>query len=777
MGNRRYVVVAISDDEYEMPISRIARASSNSGNEKANQRTRKKMKLDEEEKERLPKEEERGRGRGKTKEAKAALDRVEKATRAVKEEEDHAKPIGEVIRVTGRGRKTFYESFAYAGNFYELEDPVLLVPEAKNQKPYVAVIKDITQTKDGNMMVTGQWFYRPEEAIKRGGGNWQSRDARELFYSFHRDEIPAKSVMHKCVVHFVPLNKQIPRREEHPGYFVQKVYDTEQRRLFKLTDEDYEDTKQHETDLLVQKTIARVGHLPDLETEDNSAAPVSQEDQLKSKRLLRKKCMMSLDVTRDDEAPSRYGQPIAETPGSFASNASEYFIILSNFKVLTGETQRDKWLEKLLQSIQYFCNPVNNVQNDGKEKGGSDAADLTGNTDSAKHVNESLDNSADGDVFRWPDSVVPAVVSLEKAAHEALSSDFQKYNQKMRQLTFNLKNTSLLARRLLKGALDPSQILNMSPNELKEALTAEELACREPEEPEPIQMTDARCKRCAEKKVWLMEIIQAGHGDHYSVCPCSFSLGFEIDLLHIYIMMFLFGWSVLLAAILGMLLGTEPLANAKFEDVEKNLASPRRADKGASDILKKTTEAYMPVAVQALERASGRNARYESILQATTVQHGLKKQKKSTKDRKTPGINPKNYVVYECHFCSHRNVKRGAPRGYMNDLYLAKPKTPRVDPTTSATRKSEQLDTCIDKARVDPTESALRKHCESLEHLDTVVTSINNARVDTTQSATQKFDQQFDGSGSNTNKDNKTNVIVSSEIVLDDPWASPTTTI
>ncbi|KAF3635106.1 hypothetical protein FXO38_24798 [Capsicum annuum] len=37
----------------------------------------------------------------------------------------------------------------------------------------------------------------------------------------------------------------------------------------------------------------------------------------------------------------------------------------------------------------------------------------------------------------------------------------------MRQLTFNLKNTSLLACRLLKGELDPSQILNMSLNELK----------------------------------------------------------------------------------------------------------------------------------------------------------------------------------------------------------------------------------------------------------------------------------------------------------------------
>lgn len=39
----------------------------------------------------------------------------------------------------------------------------------------------------------------------------------------------------------------------------------------------------------------------------------------------------------------------------------------------------------------------------------------------------------------WPDTAVPAVVAVEKAAHEALSSDFQKYNQKMRQLSFNFK--------------------------------------------------------------------------------------------------------------------------------------------------------------------------------------------------------------------------------------------------------------------------------------------------------------------------------------------------
>ncbi|PHT92416.1 hypothetical protein T459_00298 [Capsicum annuum] len=351
MENRWHAVVAVSDDEDKMLISRITHGSRNGGGkEKTIQRERKKMKLNKEEKpsKTNPKEEERGRGKKvkKMDDTKVELDRVVEATEVAEEEEDHAKLIGEVIRVTGRGRgrKNFYDSFEYDGNRYELEDHVLLVPEA-DQKPYVAIIK---------------------------------------------------------------------------------------MRLFKLTEK-------------------------------------------------------SFDVTRDDEARSRSGQPPAETPGSCANNASEYFTILSNFKVLTGERQRDKWLEKLLQSIQNFCSPVDNAQNDGTENGGSDAADLTGDTDSAKHMNESLDNSADGDVFRWPDSVVPAVVSLEKAAHEALSSDFQKYNQKMRQLTFNLKNTSLLARRLLKGELDPSQILNMSLNELKEALTAEELASREPEEPELIQ--------------------------------------------------------------------------------------------------------------------------------------------------------------------------------------------------------------------------------------------------------------------------------------------------
>ncbi|KAJ7010661.1 hypothetical protein NC653_001197 [Populus alba x Populus x berolinensis] len=102
-----------------------------------------------------------------------------------------------------------------------VEDPVLLAPETKEQKPGIATIKDLTQTIDGMVMVmvmvTGQWLYRPEEAEKNGGGSWQIRDTRELFYSTHHVEVPAKCVMHKCEVHFVPVNKQLPDCRKHPS--------------------------------------------------------------------------------------------------------------------------------------------------------------------------------------------------------------------------------------------------------------------------------------------------------------------------------------------------------------------------------------------------------------------------------------------------------------------------------------------------------------------------------------------------------------------------------
>lgn len=223
------------------------------------------------------------------------------------------------------------------------------------------------------MMVLGQWFYRPEEAERKGGGKWEGRDTRELFYSFHRDEVPAESVMHKCQAHFIPLNKQIPDRSVHPGFIIQKVYDTVEKKLWKLTDKDYEDGKQHEIDLLVQKTVKHLGEIPDLvETDD---IVVDSEDPIKDRRGLKRKEIPPLDVSRD--ANIRHEHPIAETPGN-----SEMYRILANFKVLTGESIRDKWLEKLLEAMKWVCGSNENVQGGDNVKGGNTTIDC----------NESINN-------------------------------------------------------------------------------------------------------------------------------------------------------------------------------------------------------------------------------------------------------------------------------------------------------------------------------------------------------------------------------------------------
>ncbi|KAK4742363.1 hypothetical protein SAY87_000364 [Trapa incisa] len=584
MGNRRLAQLVTSDDDDESPCvfargSRPANDVKGGGEAESNNKRRRIVKIPDAGKEesKLGVEEEKEEAEDKNLEDALGSEEEEEEQNGVEEVEDEiedARPIGDPVTITGkgRGRKEHYETFEYDGNRYELEDPVLLVPEEKDQKPYVAIIKDITQTKGKSLMVTGQWFYRPEEAERKGGGSWQSNDTRELFYSFHRDDVPAESVMHKCVVHFVPKNKQLPIRKQHPGFIVQKVYDTVERKLWKLTDKDYEDSKQHEIDLLVQKTMARLGDLPDIEPEEVSH---EQEELLKSKRSFRKRNVSPIDVQREEDVASQ--QLRAETPGSCPGNASEYTAILAKFNALTGDTHRDRCLEKLLQGVQYICNP------EGNKIEGDKCPDVSNGSQEKDQKNSKS--------LIWPDEAVSAVTALEKASHDALSSDSQKYNQKLRQLVFNLKNSAVLARRFLNGELEPSKILNMSPNELKEGLTAEETATKEPEESSQMQMVDCICSRCREFSVVLRAIIHAGHGDRYQLeCKsCGHSWFASWDAV-----------SKLTINGPGSVtnVGTAPWATAKFENVEKQLASPSGETgkpSGANDALSKSIEPYMPV--------------------------------------------------------------------------------------------------------------------------------------------------------------------------------------
>ncbi|KAE9606564.1 putative BAH domain, transcription elongation factor S-II, central domain-containing protein [Lupinus albus] len=499
MVNRRFNLVATSDDEEETPLPPP---------QPKQQRRRQRLLICEEEEvddnNEIPK-----------------VNKNEKEQEENEEEVLRAKPVGNPVRVSGKGKKwrKHFHTFDYDGNLYTLEDPVLLFPEDIAQKPYAAIIKDITQCQDGSMMMIGQWFYRPEEAPKQGGGFWKPIDTRELFYSFHQDEVPAESIMHKCVTHFVPAHKQLPNRKQHPGFIIQKVYDFEGRKLYRLSDVDFRDGKQEEINVLIEKTLQRIGNdLLDIETEQ---ALANQHDPMKNKPKSKRKNISPLYISRE-KVGTRMGNKHLkpETRGSYLSNASEHYRILMNFNALTGDAHRDKWLERMLQHIQYMCNSDDSTERDDKGLRNPSFAEMknTSNKKSSDSRNGSQEKAEKGSkYFIWPDAAVPAIVALEKASHDALSSDLPKYNQKLRSLDFNLKSNVLLARRLLNGELEPSKFVNMTPTELKEGFTAEEIDKKEPDELQNMQMTDARCSRCNKSKVGVSDIICAGDSDRYQL--------------------------------------------------------------------------------------------------------------------------------------------------------------------------------------------------------------------------------------------------------------------
>lgn len=102
-------------------------------------------------------------------------------------------------------------------------------------------------------------------------------------------------------------------------------------------------------------------------------------------------------------------------------------------------------------------------------------------------------------------------------------------------------------------------------------------------------MTDARCERCTEKKVGISDIIHAGHGDRYQLecISCGhtwFSSRDAISSLTVD------------APSTGGNVGTAPWATAKFDVLQKQLASPRDQpdNKPGTDALQKSTAPSMP---------------------------------------------------------------------------------------------------------------------------------------------------------------------------------------
>ncbi|KAG5563241.1 hypothetical protein RHGRI_005855 [Rhododendron griersonianum] len=69
----------------------------------------------------------------------------------------------------------------------------------------------------------------------------------------------------------------------------------------------------------------------------------------------------------------------------------------------------------------------------------------------------------------------------------------------------------------------------------------------------------------------------------------------------------------------------------------------------------------------------------ESILQPgynCTIRIEKNRAKARRSRHKRPNISTQNSVVYSCHFCSHRNLKRGTPRGHTKEICPPKAKPP-----------------------------------------------------------------------------------------------------
>ncbi|KAF8390363.1 hypothetical protein HHK36_024888 [Tetracentron sinense] len=143
------------------------------------------------------------------------------------------------------------DSFFKDGRKISVGDCALFKPPQESP-PFIGIIRWLTSGKEDNFLKLGvNWLYRPAE-VKLGKGILLEAAPNEVFYSFHRDEIPAASLLHPCKVAF--LRKGIELPSGISSFVCRRVYDIASKRLWWLTDQDYINERQEEVDQLLDKT-------------------------------------------------------------------------------------------------------------------------------------------------------------------------------------------------------------------------------------------------------------------------------------------------------------------------------------------------------------------------------------------------------------------------------------------------------------------------------------------------------------------------------------------
>ncbi|KAI3813167.1 hypothetical protein L1987_17884 [Smallanthus sonchifolius] len=118
--------------------------------------------------------------------------------------------------------------------------------------PFVGRIRKLKLGKENNLSLCVNWLYRPADVKLKEGASHEAAP-NEIFYSFHKDEIPAASLLHPCKVTFLRKGVEFPSGIS--SFVCRQVYDVESGRLWWLTDRNYINELQEEVDQLLDKTL------------------------------------------------------------------------------------------------------------------------------------------------------------------------------------------------------------------------------------------------------------------------------------------------------------------------------------------------------------------------------------------------------------------------------------------------------------------------------------------------------------------------------------------
>ncbi|XP_022727192.1 uncharacterized protein LOC111283065 [Durio zibethinus] len=141
-------------------------------------------------------------------------------------------------------------SFSKDGRRISVGDCALFKPP-QGSPPFIGIIRCLTACKENKLKLGVNWLYRPAE-VKLGKGILLEAAPNEIFYSFHKDEIPAASLLHPCKVAFLPKDVELP--SGICSFVCRRVYDITNKCLWWLTDQDYINERQEEVDQLLYKT-------------------------------------------------------------------------------------------------------------------------------------------------------------------------------------------------------------------------------------------------------------------------------------------------------------------------------------------------------------------------------------------------------------------------------------------------------------------------------------------------------------------------------------------